>query len=160
MFLDVNNVLMNLDIKMQTFLPYDSFIQSAKCLDMKRLSKQRVECYQILNILTQNQKSWQNHPAVLMWKGYIPSLVTYGIDICNEWISRGYKDTCKEKILKIHETYVKDNKEFTNPKWLGNLEFHNSHKSNLLRKNFDYYNQFKWNVKDNLSYFWPTKEGY
>lgn len=36
---------------MQTFLPYPNFVESAKCLDDKRLGKQRVECLQILNVL-------------------------------------------------------------------------------------------------------------
>lgn len=33
---------------MQTFLPFDSFDDSAACLDMRRLGKQRVEGYQLL----------------------------------------------------------------------------------------------------------------
>lgn len=36
---------------MQTFLSYPDFTQSSKCLDDKRLGKQRVECLQILNTL-------------------------------------------------------------------------------------------------------------
>lgn len=36
---------------MNTFLPYPSFKDSAKCLDNKRLGKQRVECLQILRTL-------------------------------------------------------------------------------------------------------------
>ena len=37
---------------MQTFLPYPSFDASAKVLDYRRLGKQRVEAYQILNTIT------------------------------------------------------------------------------------------------------------
>jgi hypothetical protein len=36
---------------MQTFLPYPSFEETAKILDYKRLGKQRVEAYQIANII-------------------------------------------------------------------------------------------------------------
>ena len=57
---------------MQTFLPYSCFKQTANCLDYRRLGKQRVEAFQILNILediTPNSR-WKTHPAVLMWKGY------------------------------------------------------------------------------------------
>ena len=56
---------------MQTFLPYPSKRESLDALDNKRLNKQILECYQILNILTGNSKSnaWRNHPAVLMWEG-------------------------------------------------------------------------------------------
>ena len=44
---------------MQTFLPHRDFEQSAKCLDMKRLGKQRVEAYQLLLIMHDpNKKGW------------------------------------------------------------------------------------------------------
>jgi hypothetical protein len=36
---------------LQTFLPYADFVKTAKCLDYRRLGKQRVEAFQILNIL-------------------------------------------------------------------------------------------------------------
>jgi hypothetical protein len=54
---------------MQTFLPSTSFIQSAKCLDYKRLGKQRVEAKTIINILEGKTTSnaWRNHPATKMW---------------------------------------------------------------------------------------------
>ena len=53
-------------------LPYTDFIKSAKCLDYKRLGKQRVEAKQILNILLgeTTKTGWRNHPSVLMWYGY------------------------------------------------------------------------------------------
>ena len=39
---------------MQTFLPYKSFERSVQVLDNKRLGKQRVEAFQILNVLQNN----------------------------------------------------------------------------------------------------------
>ena len=44
------------------------------------------------------------------------------------------------------------------PKWLNN-KFIRSHRSNLLRKNYEHYKQFKWNVPLDLEYVWPTKNG-
>jgi hypothetical protein len=53
---------------MQTFLPYKSFEKSAKCLDYKRLGKQRIETWQIYSALKQGEykecpeckgKGWQ-----------------------------------------------------------------------------------------------------
>ena len=57
---------------MQTFLPYTDFIKGAKCLDYKRLGKQRIEAKTIYDILTGNAKSnaWKNHPATKMWEDY------------------------------------------------------------------------------------------
>jgi len=141
---------------MQTFLPYENFSQSAKVLDRMRLGKQRVETLQILNILSgiKENSRWKNHPAVKMWKncGYL--LAEYGLEICKEWISRGYKDTCFEKILiiqKEHKIQLGNNR----PNWFGHKEFHASHRSNLLRKNPIYYLQFNWVENSNLPYYWP-----
>ena len=112
---------------MQTFLPFKSFQKTAKCLDYRRLGKQRVETMQILKALSQENYGWKNHPATKMWKGYETCLSYYGIVICEEWISRGYNDTCLYKISQI----VEPNSNAKQPNWLGNFEFHNSHKSNL-----------------------------
>lgn len=86
-----------------------------------------------------------------MWKGYEASLVKYGIAICDEWIIRGYKDTCKDKI-KLFYNYFGEQE--VKPGWLGNEEFHDSHKSNLLRKFPEHYGKFGWKVSNDLSYVW------
>lgn len=137
---------------MQTFLPYSNFKESAKCLDDKRLGKQRIECLQILKALTDKNYGWQNHPAVKMWNGCEHALASYGIAICDEWISRGFNDTCRSKIIEIG--YGINPKNY--PKWLGLESFHNSHKSNLLRKNPEHYRQFWPDFTDKLPYIWPN----
>lgn len=138
---------------MQTFLPYSSYTKSAQVLDMRRLGKQRVETLQILNALTDPGYGWQNHPAVNMWRGYEFELIEYGIAICNEWISRGYKDTCLGKITEKIDNIPEDSVDF--PPWIGSMDFHLSHQSNLLRKDPVYYNQYFNNVSDDLEYVWP-----
>jgi hypothetical protein len=120
---------------MQTFLPYKSFKKSAESLDMRRLGKQRVEVIQILNSI-ENNSGWKNHPAVKMWKGQEACLIRYGKEICLEWIKRGYKDTCLEKLRLRQEKY---NAKEDFPYWLGNKEFHLSHQSNLIRKDSKFY---------------------
>ena len=40
------------------------------------------------------------------------------------------------------------------PHWLGYEPFHASHRSNLLRKDAEYYSQFGWTEPDNLPYIW------
>ena len=138
---------------MQTFLPYSSYAESANVLDMRRLGKQRVETLQILNALTDPEYGWQNHPAVNMWRGYEYELIEYGIAICNEWISRGYKDTCLGKIAEKIDSIPEDGVDF--PPWIGSMDFHRSHQSNLLRKDPVYYNQFFSDVPADLEYVWP-----
>ncbi len=132
-------------------MPYPDFNKSARCLDMRRLGKQRVECLQILNVLCLNPESrWRNHPTILMWKGYERALKTYGVIICEEWKKRGYKDTCREKILS---TEIK--KDYMLPNWFGLETFHKSHQSNLVRKFPEHYKNFFPNIENDLPYFWP-----
>ena len=135
---------------MQTFLPYPSFEESANCLDYRRLGKQRVETLQLLRSLTGQSTGWKNHPCTKMWKNCEGSLKRYGIVICNAWIKLGYADTTLEKITNI---IVPDTDD---PYWLGDEDFHLSHKSNLLRKQRDWYSKF-WDVPDDLPYVWPGK---
>jgi hypothetical protein len=125
---------------------------SARALDNRRLGKQRVETLQILNALTNPAYGWQNHPAVKMWRGALPHLVLYGLAICDEWCKRGFNDTCAEKIA----AFMPDSAEGAMPpRWLGNAEFHASHRSNLLRKEPEHYRQFHWIDGPDLPYVWP-----
>ncbi len=135
---------------MQTFLPYPNLEKSLKVLDSKRLGKQRVEAFQILNIILNRTKTrgWRNHPAVKMWRGYSNALKLYLNLAIKEWVSRGFQN--KMKLEKISGKILY-------PPWFGNKKFHASHRSNLLRKNKDYYSKFKWKEKDNLNYEWPVK---
>ena len=157
---------------MQTFLPSTSFIQSAKCLDYKRLGKQRVEAKQLLNILLgeTDKKGWRNHPALLMWKGYEDTLKLYHDIMIAEWINRGYKnsmelycaiDTFTPITLNLLHTLLtvdyQNSGSFTIPPWLTD-EFCSYHRATLLFKNPEYYSQFGWTEEPKYEYFWPTKE--
>lgn len=138
---------------MQTFLPYADFTQTAKCLDYRRLGKQRVECKQIYLALTTPTYGWQSHPAVQMWRGYKESLALYGLTICIEWCNRGYNDSLTPFFCdRISRRTARP------PAWLGCVEVHQSHQSNLLRKDLLFYSQFGWSVKSNLPYIWPTND--
>jgi hypothetical protein len=65
-----------------------------------------------------------------------------------EWIDRGYNNT-----MKIYENLV--NKSFSYPDWFGNKEFHASHRSNLLRKDPEFYGKYGWTEPHDLPYIWP-----
>ena len=137
---------------MQTFLPYSDFAESAKCLDRKRLGKQRVECLQILKALTEPGYGWQHHPAVAMWRGHEHCLADYGIAICHAWRRLGYADTCTVKIMLHQDVNAPP------PSWLGDERLHASHRAALLSKDPSHYSQFNWKEEPRLDYFWPTKE--
>ena len=148
---------------MQTFLPYKSFTESAKCLDMKRLGKQRVETWQIYQTIKGISKGngWRNHPAVLMWKDNPYELLKYGIAICEEWIRRGYKDTMLQRFndaILIEPEYQTLNgfKVYHLPEFLGDEEFHSSHRQTLLFKNQPHYSNFGWTETPKYEYKWPV----
>lgn len=137
---------------MQTFLPYEDFTLSAQCLDYRRLGKQRVEALQIFNALEgiptksgRQYTGWLNHPAVTMWRGYEEALLLYKNKMIEEWILRGYNNT-------MEMVGVSDDVEM--PHWLGNEKLHASHRSNLLRKDCEFYSQYGWTETHNLEYYW------
>lgn len=135
---------------MQTFLPYPNLKKSLKVLDRQRLGKQRVEAFQILNILLNrtDKKGWRNHPAIKMWRGYENALKLYFNKAVKLWISRGYKNNMKLEIIK---------EKIILPRWFGDAKFHASHRSNLLRKDKKFYSKFGWKEKSDLEYEWPTQ---
>jgi hypothetical protein len=140
-----------------TFLPDENFYVSATILDYKRLGKQRVEAIQILKANLGYTVGWVNHPAAKMWKGYETALCMYGLEMCYEWKNRGYKDTCKDKFMDfLTEALKLSNGEVIYPDWIKNQDVIDSHRSNLLRKDPEYYGKFGWDVEDNLPYLWPT----
>lgn len=137
---------------MQTFVPSTDLRECGRVLDRARLGKQRVETLQIIRCNLDVTKGWKNHPAAKMWADNINGLIAYGITICDEWIGRGYKDTCREKMLSYGEADFGDM-----PAWWGNKILHSSHRANLLRKDFFYYSQFGWTEDPETPYFWPTE---
>jgi hypothetical protein len=136
---------------MQTFLPYPDFQQSAACLDYKRLGKQRVEGLQIWNIVSGKRSTggWINHPAVMMWRDYPDTLALYTNIMIDEWKHRGYNNTMEH--LPVNNLTI------VFPDWIGNDTVHASHRSNLLRKDADFYSQYNWSEPNNLPYVWSVK---
>jgi hypothetical protein len=120
------------------------------------LGKQRVEAKQILNVLQDKSTGWKNHPAVKMWKGYEQALKFY-INCCiDEWTSR--KGKTGKPFRNTMEIYKIDFPNIEYPKWFGKEKFHESHRSNLLRKDYEFYSKYGWTEPTNLPYIWPEGE--
>lgn len=130
---------------MQTFLPYPNFVMTAKILDYRRLGKQRVEAMQIIHAIEVGSR-WSNHPAVKMWGDCINCLKYYHDVMITEWIERGYKNTMKKFGVTVDKI----------PSWLGDMDFHKAHQSNLVRKKPKYYRQYFPDIPDDLPYIWPV----
>lgn len=130
---------------MQTFLPHPRLWTSPECLDYRRLGKQRVETFQILNALDKRSAGekggWINHPATKMWEGHKDALTLYGIMACKIWQNKGYEDNMCGPIIGhsdlVHTLTWKPNLpgksihilsdfelEVKMPPWFGDPDFH------------------------------------
>jgi hypothetical protein len=66
------------------------------------------------------------------------------------WVERGFNNTMKKEVILESINY---------PKWFGDEKFHDSHKSNLLKKDPIFYSKYNWNVNPNNPYIWQDSEG-
>jgi hypothetical protein len=86
-----------------------------------------------------------------MWEGHEACLSVYGRVMCEEWMSRGYRDTRFPLILQYREIgYIGP------PEWMGDYAFHLSHRSNLVRKFPKHYRKYWPDVPADLPYVWPV----
>jgi len=162
----------------QTFLPYCNFEESAKSLDKKRCWKQVIEAKQIIEcIIDENSKSRRfiNHPAIQMWIGYGELLKHYYNIFLKQCLDFHHINTKLEFISNIYSWYEYDGhnlhfylEKWKNiisiidgicfPWWLGNENFHRSHRSRLLEKNYEFYIE-KFSSEDikfnDGKYWWP-----
>ena len=143
---------------MQTFLPYQDFRKSLESLDNKRLGKQRVETFQIINAILGRPKKdgtpykgWLNHPCSVMWRDYVPALKLYFNMSLVIWEERGFTNNMSHELTG--DSMIKF------PHWLGNERFHSSHRANLLRKDSEYYSKHGWTENPDDPYVWMDKDG-
>jgi len=71
--------------------------------------------------------------------------------ICEEWTSRGYKDTCLQKTEDMTPKSVSDY-----PEWLGREDLHRSHRMNLMRKDPTFYVFPDAGDPVTAEYVWPV----
>jgi hypothetical protein len=145
---------------MQTFLPYPSFAASAEVLDSPRLGKQRVETLQIARAILVPTYGWQRHPAVGMWRGYLPALTAYGLAMTDAWIGRGFADTVRDQLVEFApEVDGRSQEDLADaglmPPWLGDEAVHESHRSRLIAKDPAFYGAAFPGTPEGLDYHWP-----
>lgn len=155
---------------MQTFLPYKDFAKVAKSLDNKRLNKQILECYQVLNVLSNPSPTagWRNHPAVKMWRGHEFALYNYVQVMILEANRRGIKtEKNSDNIYRLRHQYGLQ-WGMGNPEWMNDKKtmklVTTTHKANLFKKEPESYPQFikalssKHNKPccEKCQYYWVT----
>lgn len=161
---------------MQTFLPHSTFINCAKALDNKRLNKQILEGYQILNVNSGMSKTggWRNHPAVLMWKDHEGSLLQYIQEMIKEAKLRGINTEGNENNINALVSKVGSKWNYDAPVWMFDniklMRVITTHRSNLFKKDPLYYARYQnsmyspYNIpccperKTPCQYYWVTHE--
>jgi hypothetical protein len=113
---------------MQVFLPVADFQASLAMLDGPRLRKQRVEAFQLINVVFNRteRKGWRNHPAAVMFRQYGPALQRYYNLSLAENAKRGGNN------IKLQPEQIDSGIQL--PHWLGDESVHSSHRSRLLFK--------------------------
>lgn len=143
---------------MNTFLPYADFRLSLNALDDVRLNNQVNEALVLCRVeyerqllsradMPWNHIPWVHHPAAKMYQCHLPFLRAYfntAVEVC---IERGISRKDGLFILPA---------DIPAPWWFGVPEFHRSHQSNLLQKDFRYYDRWS-KLPMNLQYLWPLK---
>lgn len=137
---------------MQTFLPLPDFHESVMTLDKLRLGNQ---VYREGKTLATG--GWANHPASKMWRGHERSLCEYLLAGVQAMELRGWH---KAEVVERWRAYFSDLRiTFActgPPPWLGDDDFHAAHRSNLIRKDPEWYGQFGWTEPSTIEYVWPT----
>lgn len=155
---------------MQTFLPSTNFAWAAQMLDSKRLNKQILEGYQILNVLSGQSPTggWRNHPAVLMWKNHEGALSKYLDYMIAEAKIRNIKTDKNELNIKNLFNKVGKSWNYAMPKWFDNdldsMRIVTTHRANLFKKDPIYYAKFQYAMNSlyntpccsTCQYYWVT----
>lgn len=133
-------------------------------LDSKRLGKQRVEGLQIRRALANKYNgAWQNHPAVLMWRGYEKHLDNYILHCCMAWRDRGYVDNVEPALRDEFDagySFDLDIPPFVTERLVI------SHRGNLYMKDPIHYKSFAMDALElesvaccpQCNYYWPTHD--
>lgn len=134
-------------------------------LDTQRLGKQRLEARQLQSVVQKldgllptspgERIGWASHPAVGMWRGHVLALMLYGDCVIREWVRRGFVNNMPLMLARGTSDPVVVPSRLVMPPWLGDSEFHASHRSRLLMKNPEWYGQFGWSEEPGREYKWP-----
>lgn len=155
----------------------ECLVIAASALQLRRVEEQYVR------IPRGERVPWGNHPAVKMWVGYVRALCHYGLTCMAENLRRTDPSSSVAGDLPLtlpinirlqdpirHARFMRlfewarlvedpssDFRVFVLPMFVGNEDFHESHRSNLIRKNPTHYRPLWPNVPDNLPYIWPSR---
>lgn len=105
---------------------------------------------------TGRRPGWATHAATMMWINNLEALGLYGDCSIREWVRRGYNNTMHLHMCADIDSVPSAILKVRMPHWLGDEEVHSSHRSNLLRKDPEFYAQFNWDDGPEKEYVWPV----
>ena len=128
---------------MMTFLPFASFAESARSLDMRRLQNQRTEARFVLEWLERSGPYFDmsDYGAARMWQGFRDALAMYYNAMLEEYERRGKTNGPTLPRAKVPATVQM-------PPWVGDERFHSSHRAVLIQKDPVFYGQHGWAEAD------------
>lgn len=122
-------------------------LETAKCLDKKRLNKQIIEVNQLIKAIEGETKAWRNHPVTVMYENDLNFL-------------RGYKNCLtayKENRIQDAEFFSKWC-ERTKPDFLKDCEWYfDNMKNRLFTKNKQHYLQYFPTAVESYSNYYYVK---
>jgi len=121
---------------MNVFLPYKSPLETARCLDKRRLNKQIIECEQIANAINGVSDAWKNHPIVRMYKDHLYFLHCY-TEILKMYKAEGYSQVSSFDLRERSIDIMKIMPDFITDEYCDNM------KKRLFTKDPEHYKQFK-----------------
>lgn len=139
---------------MQVFMPYPGIKRSVYVLDNARLGNQ---VYREAKTLVNG--GWKNHPVAKLWTGHRHALCRYALAGLDEMNRRGswkpdvvprWRDWFTTRLAEFPDTGL--------PSIIGVPEFHAAMRSNLLRKDPDWYSQWGWTEPDDLPYIYEVNK--
>jgi hypothetical protein len=152
----------------QTWLPVPGFKASIVTLHQDELTKQRLDCLQLMEFFHEVEDSefpedcFQDNigsQIVGMWKGYELQLIEYALVCCDEWSFRmGQTDPLAEKFDRHLDWATSDDAEMSKPNWFGEPSVHLSHQGELLRLRPKWYERHFDITYINAPLVWPVSD--
>lgn len=147
---------------MQTYLPYADFYETAHCLRDYDLTTQIEHTVIILSTLHELDgfDGYQTHRAVKMWREYDAQLSHYGLVMCEEAEKRGLEVSGQDERLAWHLGNIASVEDFemSKPPWMLDRRMkrvETTSRAVLLRRDRDFYKQYKWNVPEMSTLYYP-----
>ena len=119
-------------------------LETAECLDNRRLHKQIVECGQILSALEGKTTAWKNHPCTKQYRGYETWLKLY----------RGVLENYGNDIVKTAEL---NKKAMSCTPCFHRKMYFDQMKRRLYTKDKTHYKQFSNLGESDINWYWSQE---